>query len=209
MRSILDQDLIGNVYYAEGDYFHGIGPWYGQFEWNVKKNMGGSSLLTAGLHSLDTMLWLVDRKPEEVFSYATRNPNPVYDPYEYPTTTVTVIRFEGGVVGKCASVVDCMQPYYFNVNLVGSHGTIKNDQFFSKKLEGLNNWTDLDVHLADSGDVAAHPYKDQFAYFAQCMDSGTRPHNDLASAFETHRVVFAADRSAETGKPVNLSEFSR
>ena len=43
---------------ALSDYFHGIGPWYGQFAWNVKKDMGGSSLLTAGIHSLDTLLYI-------------------------------------------------------------------------------------------------------------------------------------------------------
>jgi len=209
MKSIVDNGLIGDIYYAEGDYFHGIGPWYGQFAWNVKKDMGGSSLLTAGLHALDMILWLIGQEPEEVFSYSAMNPNPIFKPYQYDTATVTVIRFKNGMMGKCASVIDCLQPYFFNLNILGSQGTIKNDEFFSKKIEGLNGWTKMDVHLADSGDVGAHPYRDQFAYFAECMDNGKRPHNDLASAFETHRVVFAADKSAETGKPVSLSDFSR
>jgi predicted dehydrogenase len=210
MKSIVDNGLIGDIYYIEGDYFHGIGPWYAQFAWNVKKEMGGSSLLTAGCHALDMLLWLAGGEVEEVYSYSTINPHEVYKPYEYDTTSVTLLKFKNGVtLGKTASVTDCMQPYFFNVNVVGSHGTIKNDEFFSKKIEGPEGWIKLDVHLADSGDVGAHPYREQFAYFAECLDAGTRPHNDLASAFETHRVIFAADRSAETGKPVRLSEFSR
>ena len=210
MKSIIDQRLIGDVYYAECDYFHGIGPWYGQFGWNVKKDMGGSSLLTAGCHALDTLLWLVGGEVEEVQSYSTRNPNPVYSPYEYDTTSVTLMKFKGGrMLGKVASVTDCMQPYVFNMNIVGSHGTIKNDLFASKKIDGLNGWSKLDVQLVDSGDVAHHPYKDQFAYFAECLDAGHEPHNNLRSAFETHRVIFAADAAAERGKPVSLAEFKR
>lgn len=209
MKSIIDQGLIGDVYYAECDYFHGIGPWYGQFGWNVKKDMGGSSLLTAGCHALDTLLWLVGEKVDEVFSYGVTNPNTVFAPYEYPTTTVTILKFRSGHIAKVASVIDCMQPYVFNMNMVGSHGSLKNDLFYSKKIDGLNGWNKLDVQLVDSGDVAHHPYRDQFAYFAECLDAGKDPHNNLANAFETHRVVFAADKSVETGKPVKLNEFSR
>jgi predicted dehydrogenase len=47
IRSVIDEGLLGSLHYAEVDYYHGIGPWYGQFPWNVKKDMGGSSLLTA------------------------------------------------------------------------------------------------------------------------------------------------------------------
>lgn len=210
MKSIIDQGLIGDVYFAECDYFHGIGPWYGQFAWNVKKDMGGSSLLTAGCHSLDILLWLVGGEVEEVCSYSTRNPHEVYAPYEYDTTSVTILKFKGGkVVGKVASVTDCMQPYVFNMNIVGSHGSIKNNLLSTKKIDGMNGWSTMDVQLVDSGDVAHHPYREQFAYFAECLDAGHEPHNNLLSAFETHRVIFAADKSAESGRPVQLSEFLR
>lgn len=210
MKSIIDQGLIGDVYFAECDYFHGIGPWYKQFEWNVKKKMGGSSLLTAGCHSVDMLLYLVGKEVQEVYSCSTRNPHPAYSPYEYDTTSVTTIRFTGGdAIGRVASVTDCMQPYVFNINLIGSHGSVKNDLFYSKKVEGLKGWTKMDVRLVDSGDVASHPYQEQFAYYAQCLKAGREGHNNLASAFESHRVVFAADKSAETGKPVSLSEFRR
>jgi len=210
MKSIIDQGLIGEVYFAECDYFHGIGPWYKQFSWNVKKDMGGSSLLTAGCHALDILLWLVGGEVEEVCSYSTRNPHDVYAPYEYDTTSVTLLKFKGGkVVGKVASVTDCMQPYVFNMNIVGSHGSIKNNLFYSKKIDGMNGWSTLDVQLVDSGDVAHHPYREQFAYFAECLDAGREPHNNLGSAFETHRVIFAADKSAEACRPVRLSEFPR
>lgn len=209
-KSIIDKGLIGDIYYAEGDYFHGIGPWYGQFAWNIKKEMGGSSLLTAGCHALDMLLWLTGGEVDEVFSYSTRNPHEDYKPYEYDPTCVTLLKFKNSdLIGKVASVTDCMQPYVFNMNIVGSHGSLKNELFYSKKIEGLNDWSKLDVQLIDSGDVAHHPYGEQFSYYAQCLDKGVEGHNNLKSAFETHRVIFAADKSAQTGKPVSLSEFER
>jgi predicted dehydrogenase len=210
MKDVIEKGLIGDIYYAECDYFHGIGPWYALFTWNVKKDMGGSSLLTAGCHSLDMLLWLTGGEVEEVFSYSTINPHEVYKPYEFDTTSVTLLKFSNGrTLGKVASVTDCMQPYVFNMNMVGSHGSFKNNKFFSKKIDGLLDWSTMDVQLVDSGDVAHHPYKEHFTAFAECLDKGMEGDNSLKNAFETHRVIYAADKSAATGKPVRLSEFKR
>ncbi|OHD75154.1 MAG: hypothetical protein A2V99_07230 [Spirochaetes bacterium RBG_16_67_19] len=212
-KALVDQGQIGEIYYSECDYFHGIGPWYGQFAWNVKKDFGGSSLLTAGIHSLDTLLYIAGGQAgpvEEVFSYPTTNPHEVYKPYEYPTTSVTLLKFANGrTIGKCASVTDAMQPYVFNMNFVGSHGAVKNELFYSKKIPGLRGWMKMDVQLVDSGDVAHHPYKEQFSDFAACLETGSETASNIENAFETHRVVFAADKSAATGKPVSLSEFPK
>ena len=40
-KSVVDEGLLGDLHYGEVDYYHGIGPWYGQFGWNVKKSFGG------------------------------------------------------------------------------------------------------------------------------------------------------------------------
>ena len=48
--------LLGQLHYGEVDYYHGIGPWYGPYRWNTKKSLGGSALLTAGCHALDALL---------------------------------------------------------------------------------------------------------------------------------------------------------
>ena len=41
-------------------------------------------------------------------------------------------------MGKCAAVVDCLQPYYFHTHLVGSEGSMLDNKFHSQKLAGLN-----------------------------------------------------------------------
>ena len=73
IRSCIDEGLLGEIHYAEVDYYHGIGPWYGQYGWNIKKDFGGSSLLTAGCHALDGLLYFTGSQVEEVTSYSTRS----------------------------------------------------------------------------------------------------------------------------------------
>jgi predicted dehydrogenase len=209
-KSVVDQGLLGELHYAEVDYYHGISPWYGQFSWNVKKEFGGSSLLTAGCHALDALLMLMDAPVEEVTSYSTISGNKVFKPYEYDTTSVTILRFKGGKVGKVASVTDCLQPYYFHTHLVGSEGSLLDTKIYSAKLKGMikNQWSSLATHPVDSGDVKDHPYQPQFQAFAEATKAGKKmPLTDFDTALESHRVVYAADLSAAKGRPVKMSEL--
>src|SRR5437899_8141502 len=103
-RAVIDQGLLGKLHYGEVDYYHGIGPWYGQFRWNTKRKDGGSSLLTAGCHALDALLLCMGNEVVEVTSYDTKSRSKIFQSYEYTTTSVTILKFKNGSVGKCAAV---------------------------------------------------------------------------------------------------------
>ncbi len=206
-KAVIDQGLLGKIHYGEVDYFHGIGPWYGQFRWNTRKEAGGSSLLSAGCHALDALLLCLGRDVESVASYSTGSANADFAKYEYPTSSVTILKFADGRVGKVASVIDCLQPYYFHVHLVGSEGSLLDNKFHSTKLAGLNkaHWSALSMKLLDSGDVSDHPYQTQFQAFFEALDRHQdMPLTSFKDAARSHEVIFAADESARTGQPVRL-----
>jgi predicted dehydrogenase len=199
IKSVIDQGLLGKIHYGEVDYYHGIGPWYGQYRWNTRKDAGGSSLLSAGCHAMDALLLCMGEDVEVVSSYSTHSINRDFASYEYPTTSVTILKFKDGRVGKVASVIDCLQPYYFHVHLVGSEGSLLDNKFYSTRLGGLNKnkWSELSMKLLDSGDVSDHPYQAQFESFFTALDAGQEmPLTSLAHALRTHEVIFAADNSA-------------
>jgi predicted dehydrogenase len=205
-KAVIDQGLLGRLHYGEVDYYHGIGPWYGQFRWNTRKNAGGSSLLTAGCHALDALLLCMGDDVTEVTSYDTKSSNKIFAPYEYTTTSVTILKFKNGAVGKCAAVVDCLQPYYFHTHLVGSEGSILDNKFHSMKLKtNKHAWSDLAMKMLDSGDVSDHPYQSQFEAFFNSLDKGKEmPLTSFADAARSHEIIFAADQSAATGKTVKI-----
>jgi predicted dehydrogenase len=210
-KSVIDAGLLGALHYGEIDYYHGIGPWYGQYRWNTKRALGGSALLTAGCHALDALLLCMGSDVEEVTSYATQSANPIFKAYEYPTSSTTILKFRNGAVGKCAAIVDCLQPYYFHTHLVGSDGSLLDNRFHSQKLGGLNRqaWSQLSMKMLDSGDVADHPYQTQFQAFFDALDRGEEmPLTSFAEGFATHRLIEAADRSVREGRPVKLSELA-
>lgn len=210
IRSSIDEGLLGDVHYAEFDYFHPVGPWYGQYGWNVKEEGGGSSLLSAGCHAMDLLLWYMDSPVEEVTSYSNKSESEYFEPYEYDTTSVTIVKFEDGRVGKVASVLDSLQPYYFRMHVIGSEGTILDDKFYSEQIDGLDrhSWSEFGMPLVDSGDVEHHPYLPQFQQFIDSLEAGEEmPRTSFYDAFETHRTIYAADKSAREGRPVSMSEF--
>jgi predicted dehydrogenase len=207
IKAAIDRGLLGRIHYGEVDYYHGIGPWYGQFRWNTRKDAGGSSLLSAGCHAMDALLLCLGTDVQSVTSYATSSANKDFAKYQYPTTSITILRFKDGRVGKCASVIDCLQPYYFHTHLVGSQGSLLDNKFFSTQFGALNKskWSELSMKMVDSGDVSDHPYQAQFEAFFQALDRGKEmPLTSLTDAIRTHEIIFAADRSAKEGRPVKV-----
>jgi predicted dehydrogenase len=198
-KAIIDQGLLGKIHYGEVDYYHGIGPWYSQFRWNTKKEAAGSSLLSAGCHAMDALLFFMDSEFESVSSYSTYSANKDFAQYEYPSSSVSIIKFRNGAIGKVASVIDCLQPYYFHVHLIGSEGSLLDNKFYSTKLGSLNKskWSELSMKMLDSGDVSDHPYQAQFeAFFKAIEEDREMPLTSLADALKTHKLIFTADKSS-------------
>ncbi len=206
-KALIDEGLLGKLHYGEVDYYHGIGPWYGQYRWNTRKAEGGSSLLTAGCHALDALLLCMGSDVTEVTSYDTKSRSKIFAPYQFTTTSVTILKFKNGSIGKCAAVVDCLQPYYFHTHLVGSEGTLLDDKFNSARLKtDKHTWNKLAMKMLDSGDVSDHPFQTQFEAFFNALDQGKEmPLTSLDHAARSHEVIFAADKSSATGKPVSLT----
>lgn len=209
VKSLIAQGLLGKVHHFEVDYYHGIGPWYGQHAWNVKKEVGVSALVTAGCHALDGLLYFADRPVAEVFAYSTKSAAEWAQDYEYDSTSVTIIKFADGTIGKCTSCVDCRQPYVFNIHLVGSEGTLLGNKLSSTQLKGVNKeeWIEIPTTEATSGDVLDHPYPPQVDEFMACVKEGKDSMINFAEAFKTHEVIFASNKSLEEGRPVKLTEL--
>ena len=149
---------------------------------------------------MDALLLCMGSEFEEVSSYASYSDNKDFKQYEYPTSSVSIVKFKNGAVGKVASVIDCLQPYYFHFHLVGSEGSLLDNKYYSTKSAGLdkNKWTEIPMKMLDSGDVPDHPYQAQFeAFFNAVEENCEMPLTSLADALKTHQLIFAADKSAE------------
>jgi predicted dehydrogenase len=205
IKALVAEGRLGKLFYGESAYFHGIGPWYGQYHWNRQKAMGGDAFLTAGCHALDGLIWLMGSEVQAVSAMANLSrDNPLA--YEYETNVAALLQFKDGAIGKCSVSIECRQPYHFPLVLQGDRGSIVDDKLSTLDWPGLPKgaWARIPAAMPDSGDVDNHPYLGQLQYFVDCIRSGKRPHNDLASCAHVHEVMFAVQDAIRSGRRVEV-----
>jgi predicted dehydrogenase len=203
IRAILAEGTVGDLFYAEVDYFHGIGRSYTGYEWISRKATGGSSLLTGGCHAVDGLRWFIGQDAVEVQAYANWSKGNRLG-YEYEPNSVTLVRFADGKIGKVGSSIECVMPYMFNVLLMGNQGTIRNNQLFTSRWPGQTGWATIPTILPDSGAVTHHPFEAEIAHFIDCILSGKESHCNVADAVKTHEICLASEISVREKRPVRL-----
>jgi len=206
IKKMLDTGAIGPVFYAEVDYWHHIGAQYGQYIWNVKKDIAGSVWLSAGCHAVDAIRWLAGSEITEVTAYSNR----INKVYEYDTNAVAAIKFESGAIGKLSASFDVQCPYQFNIDLLGEKGAIRDNRIYAREyFAGQTDWITVPTIRPDSGDVSHHAFDAEIAHFIDCIRTNTESPLNLADAAKTHAVCFALEQSASEGRTLKVEYGGR
>jgi len=202
VKSLVDSGAIGELFYAEVDYWHGIGPAHHAWDLHSKKQTGGSGMLLAGCHGVDALRWCVGDEGAEVVAFSNNKKGL----FEYDANVVAILKFRGGVIGKTSCLFDAEMPYAFNIDLAGTQGTIRDNRVWSKRLfPGQTGWTAFPTVLIDTPDVNHHPFDGEINHFVDCILQDRESHCNMADAFRSHELCMAIDLSLEQGgRPVRL-----
>jgi predicted dehydrogenase len=203
IKSVLAQKLLGNLFYVEADYIHGIGPDIRIYEWLRTRRMGGSVTLSGGCHAVDAVRYIMQKKAVEVEAYTWTSKTNRYR-YEYPPNSVTLIRFADGTVGKVATTFEANGPYTFPVTILGDAGSIRDNRIFSSKWKGQQTWAAVPTVQPDSGDVSHHPFQEEADHFVDCILQNKESHCNVADAVETHEICLATEISSRERRAVRL-----
>jgi len=200
---LITQGVFGNIFMVEVDYMHRI--WMtAEEKWYASRECSGTAILTGGCHAIDALRWFARSEVRQVCAYQVKTENPI----EYPGTISVNVEFEDGKIGRSTTTFDAQMPYRFNIGVYGTEGTIRNNEIFAPKLfPGQNDFMKIPCILPDSADVSHHPFVGEVSHLIDCIIEDKRPYPDLEDAAQTHAVCFAADISAESGRPVAISEL--
>lgn len=201
-RKLVEDGTLGHIVLAQIDYWHHISgddapPLY---RWLVLKEKAGSIFLAGGSHAVDAARWLVGSEVEEVYAYSTA---PKGD-YDYPPTTVALLRFASGTIAKISTCVEAYTPYVFNVDLLGDKGSLRDNRLYSSNLVGQRDWATIPTIVPGSGDVSHHPFQGEIDHFVDCIVNDVESPLNLEDGAKTTEVCLAADISAAEGRPVSL-----
>lgn len=200
---LIEQGAFGHIFLVEVDYMHRI--WMGPEEtWYGSREHSGTAILTGGCHAVDALRWFARQAVDEVSAYQTQTENPI----EYPGTISANVKFSNGTIGRTTTTFDAQMPYRFNIGVYGTEGSLRNDQLYAPKLfPEQQAFLKIPCVLPDSGAVDHHPFQGEIKHFLNCIVGDMRPFPDFEDAAKTQAVCFAADLSAQSGRPVKISEL--
>jgi phthalate 4,5-cis-dihydrodiol dehydrogenase len=108
-------------------------------DWHLRKATGGGMLMTAGIHALDRLVWLMD---DDIVSVSAMLGAMFHD-QEADDTALLGLRFAGGGIGQVQSVGYRNGAVTFAMDLVCENGTLRIDMDRGTMLGRDTIWTDL------------------------------------------------------------------
>ncbi len=196
LKGLIARGALGDPFFVQTDYWHGIGDVIRADRWIARKELAGSAMLTGGCHAVD-MARNFCGDVTRVSGFSHNNPSLGFD---YDTTTVASVEFDSGAVGRISSCLEIVAPYHFNMLVMGTEGTAKGNQLWSRVLTPeQDDWVDIPCVSPDSGDVAHHPFQEEIDHLVDCLMEDRDCMPDIADGIKTSRVCLAIDRSAQAG----------
>lgn len=199
LKNFQDSGGIGEVFYAECDYWHEI-----VGEWKVGKKTAGSALLMGGIHSVDAIRWMIGEEHEAVEVTAMSRPAAWRKDFEYDPTFSLIARFDNGAIGRVSTSLECNMPYVFHLQVNGTKGTIRNNGFFSEMFPESPHFIRTTATYPDDWNVSHHPFPEELSYFIDCIVDEKEPMLSIPRAYKTYELIFAAELSAREHRVVTL-----
>jgi predicted dehydrogenase len=199
LKALLERQAIGEIYYTEVDYWHGIKPTFSSYPWIRRREFAGGAMITGGCHAADLARYFKG-EVAEVSAYRCRS----REDFDYPTTLVAAVRFVDGTVGKLSASLDGLAfPYQMNIDLLGSQGAIRDNRVYSKLLfPEQNDFVTIATSTINSGAVAHHPFQQEIDNLVENILHDTPVLSNVLDACNSIAVALAIEESAALGKPV-------
>jgi predicted dehydrogenase len=200
IRQNVTGGTLGDIIFAEVDYLHSIvGKTYTK-AWHCSRETAGTSMLVGGCHAVDAIRFLVGKPVVEVSAMSTSRTQVL----EYPSTEIALLKFADGSIGKVSCCLECEMPYVFNVEVYGTKGSFRNNQFAGDLFKGQTGFASFPTIMPDSSDVNHHPFAGEVDEFITALHDNRRPLPDIEDAAETIEICLAAEMSAQQGRPIKL-----
>ena len=200
LKALLAAGAIGELFYVEVDYWHGIGPGGIGCEWFRRKDTGGSAMLLAGCHAVDAIRWFVGDEVVEV-SAMSNNKKGLY---EYDANVVAMMKFRSGTIGKIVGPVRRRDALRLQHRPGRHRGHDARQPHLVAKLlsrpdrAGRRCRRSCPTPATSTITRSTPRSTTSSSAFSQDRES----HCNMADAYHTHELCMAIDRSLERGGAV-------
>ena len=206
-KEIIDSGEIGELIFVESEYAHDYSKIGGQGGWRVTPER--HPIIGGGCHAVDLIRMLAGN-PIEVFAYAT---NKVLLDWPINDTTVGIMKFPNGVIGKVFNSHGCKRRYTMRTVVYGTKGTLIFDNsdpwisIYRDEFRGEDSYwgsAQQNVEMRVRVTVNNHNTKDEIGDFCTCLLEGRPVTTDGVEGASTAAVCLAIVESAATGEKVTV-----
>jgi predicted dehydrogenase len=176
------------------------------WKWDPKR--GGGVFLNIGVHCTDLFHWFFGREALEIYAVgkSVREPAKAGGCYDH---AFIICKFEGGGVGfaepSWVYPGDFGGTLYAQLDVVGTEGKI---QYSDKDTNPMLTYTTEKGHelprYFEFMSTTEYAFEEEIRHFARCILDDRGPAVSLQDARAALEMTLAAQRSAETGRPVQL-----
>lgn len=190
VKRLLDEEVLGQLFYLEGDYIHDLRD---QTGWNLDEEV---PMTGGGCHPIDIMQWWAG-PIVEVQAYSNHIAFPAM---RQDDCAVAILRFASGALGRCTAAYGPSGPMapLYNLAAYGTRGTIVRDQL---SLIGLHEFTRLPVSYG-----AGHPYEPEVEHLAACILGGREPRATILDGARAVAVAVAIEQAIRERRPVEVEQ---
>jgi UDP-N-acetyl-2-amino-2-deoxyglucuronate dehydrogenase len=167
--------------------------------WKNSEKAGGLVILLQGSHSVDTILWLLNKIPSTVFSIS-RSRNPLW---EGEDEADILLGFESGELATVHLSLNT-SPYLHEIIIVGPKGTIRLYESPTEKTFGFAYRLDINGKIVLNGEQIPTLHVVQLKEFADAIRDNRKP---IASGEEVRKTMIVLDeilRSDREGRVIQL-----
>jgi len=213
LKELVDSGIIGDIYYMETEYAHDyatiLKPWDPACEHDMDKKISmwrsdpqRHGVVGGGCHAVDLLRWFCG-DPTEVMAYGTHKMLPQVS---YDDTTVAILNFPNGIIGKVFVSTGCKRPYTRMTSIYGTKGTLVCDS--TKGEIKVYTVGEDGVRVNETPEIVTVEVKDhnavaEFVKFAQHIENDEVVEMDADLGARTVEVCLSIVRSSEIGKPVS------
>ena len=172
--------------------------------WKISEKAGGLVILLQGSHSVDTILWLLNKIPSTVFSISGRQ-NPLW---EGEDEADIVLGFDSGELATVHLSLNT-SPDLHEAIIVGPKGTMRLFEFPTGKTFGFSYRLDINDKTILEGEQVPSLFTVQLKEFFEAIRDNRPP---LASGEEVRKTMLVLDailRSDREGKVVQLDSAKK
>jgi len=206
-KEIVDSGEIGELMFIESEYAHDYSKLGGAGGWRVTPER--HPILGGGCHAID-LIRMIAGNPEEVFAYAN---NKVLVDWPINDTTVAIMKFPNGAIGKVFNSHGCKRRYTMRTVVQGTKGTLIFDNsnrdisIYMDEFRGEDGYfgsAQRNVEMRIEVQVNNHNTEAEIKDFCQYLLNGEPVKTDGVEGASTVAVGLAIVESVETGLPVKV-----